>query len=315
MSSIETNPDLRSQVSELRFDKEALERKLRKFATHCQRLEDDKAGMTDALKSCNIDIEVYDSDISQAIIHLCDRLTSIEQGCLKQALPRGSISDSLSKENETLRQKIEILTKELEMCSQESKQKLQTIQHQSHENYFADYQQKINFLEQENLELIEDLKKAKGELHKTRNQLESQLPNVFENPTIDFAAIGNHATSSSSRAATQDFDVDPSSTMELTMMARKIAAKQQVTSRRETHKFQNGKDDSKKRSILSNSTNQSETRLSMIESSAVKRQCMVEVNQTIRERRSNKTTLTATPGLGETSSAASPESTGECTQS
>ena len=68
------------------------------------------AGMADALRSCNIDIGVHKNDISKAIIHLCDRLTSIEQAHKNHASNAGRNCRSLEKQNQSMQQKIDKMT-------------------------------------------------------------------------------------------------------------------------------------------------------------------------------------------------------------
>ncbi|KAG7347885.1 kinesin motor domain containing protein [Nitzschia inconspicua] len=309
-----TDSELRAEVSELRFDKEALERKLRKFASHCQRLEDDKAGMADALRSCSIDIEAYDNDISEAIIHLCDRFTSMEQRHSSQPQGVEASIEMLQQENDTLRQKIDTLTEKLNQSTRyETKEFRRDIKTKSTGIDTEEFQQKLAFLENENLQLIRDLKLAREALHKTRRELENVRVQVKESQTIDFVGLGIDAASTSSVPGLgQD-------TAELTRMARTFSASPLPKPMRDTRNSKMEDEMTRKRPILSDSTNHAGSRESIAEISDSKRQRVCEVTKSIRERRkkaaSTASTLSSAPGLGESSSLGNSESTGECTQS
>ena len=65
-----------SEITKLRFDNEALEGKMRKFALHCQQLEDEKENIVQALG-----LNRTGDDISKAIFNLCDKVSSLESEC------------------------------------------------------------------------------------------------------------------------------------------------------------------------------------------------------------------------------------------
>jgi hypothetical protein len=311
--SMGADSELRTEISELRFDKEALERKLRKFATHCQRLEDDKAGMADALRSCNIDIESYDNDIGEAIIHLCDRLTSLEESRPSQNRSGRSSPDSLLQENENLRNKIDSLTVKLSYALKETNDFKKATKNRLDSHLSEEFQRKLGFLEQENLQLIQDLKAAKIALSNTKNELETLRLHVKENQTIDFAGMGIEEVSNAGMGE---------DTMELTKMARKFSRNAAPNTTGETRDTQNVENRISKRPILSDATNQSlGDGNTMAEFSASKRQRVEDVSKTIRQRRlasdatKSKAKSVAAPGLGESSSVENSESTGECQQS
>ncbi|KAG7368549.1 kinesin motor domain containing protein [Nitzschia inconspicua] len=309
-----TDSELRAEVSELRFDKEALERKLRKFASHCQRLEDDKAGMADALRSCSIDIEAYDNDISEAIIHLCDRFTSMEQRHSSQPQGAEASIKMLQQENDTLRQKIDTLTEKLNQSTRyETKEFRRDIKTKSTGIDTEEFQRKLAFLENENLQLIRDLKLAREALHKTRRELENVRVQVKESQTIDFVGLGIDAASTSS------VTVLGQDTAELTRMARTFSASPLPQPMRDTRNSEMEDEMTRKRPILSDSTNQEGSMESIAETFDSKRQRVCEATKSIRERRtkaaSTASKLSSAPGLGESSSLGNSESTGECTQS
>ena len=89
----EENEDLRSKLgpqasgvledtalTKLRFDKQALENKLRKYIAYCQNLEDKRVGILQVLRSTTLE-DVDDNDIEKAVVVLCDKLASLEEEC------------------------------------------------------------------------------------------------------------------------------------------------------------------------------------------------------------------------------------------
>jgi predicted nucleic acid-binding Zn-ribbon protein len=316
---VDSETELKTEISELRFDKEALESKLRKFATHCQRLEDDKAGMADALKSCNVDIEAYGSDISEAIIHLCDRLTSVEEAHSKSKFGRNlELQNSLTTENDQLRRRLE------EVSSSESRlmEKLKTVMRESEElknslelqnpdtaSASKDMGNKLRYLEQENLQLMVDIRATKKQLQNAREELESIRMNALDhNPTSGFGDVDFQTFPRRSRGTTSldEGIAETSDTIELTNLARGYAIQKIAPSKRSP--------EGHKRKILSDNTNraaQSDSTNARIEKQPRHRDVPAVPALKNERKRAKKN---ATPGLGESSSLES-DSTGECKQS
>lgn len=183
---------LRTEASELRFDKEALESKLRKFAAHCQRLEDDKAGAIDALRSCDIDVE-QEGDINDAIISLCDKLAS------KSGREFNAEIDRLQQDNKTLQARIERLTKADEVVAKKADgyqreikdlKRTMTDKNDDVSGARSEMSRKLRFLEQENLQLMLDVKSTKKQLQTAREELEMLRMNVADSTTMDFNSVG-----------------------------------------------------------------------------------------------------------------------------
>lgn len=183
------------ELSELRFDKEALESKLRKFAAHCQRLEDDKAGMIDALRSCKIEI-TEESDINDSIIALCDKLTSLEES--KSRNSGTDDSERLETLNKTLLSRIEkageneqqliIKIKGYEAKIDSLERAMQDT-NESANGTKSEMSRKLQFLEQENLQLMVDNKSTKKQLQLAREEVEMMRMNAVDNPTMDFSTV------------------------------------------------------------------------------------------------------------------------------
>jgi hypothetical protein len=317
VKSMGSETDQRTEISELRFDKEALESKLRKFAAHCQRLEDDKAGMADALRSCNVDIEAYGSDISEAIIHLCDRLTSVEEAHSKSKLNEGGArEDLLENEKRDLRQKLEQvvqsekrLAEQLKISTREAEEMKKCIETQKlgATTVSTEMRNKLRYLEQENLQLMFDMKATKKQLHAAREELEFIRMNGFDqNPTTNFGNIELQAgyARAGGVSSVPEGDTEPSDTIELTDLAKAYAESKAPALKTSS--------ESKKRTILSDNTNKrAGTKSTILQTDKRQRHAAPESTLKVARKRSKVAT---TPGLGESSSLDS-DSTGDCKQS
>jgi hypothetical protein len=311
---------LSSEIDELRFHKEALENKLRKFAAHCQRLEDDKASMADALRSCNIDMEAHGNDISEAVFHVCDRLTSIEN------IETNGLS--LEKKMQSMLQTIDTMTQTERKLSErlnqyrheetEMKKQLESAKNEATSNDSEEKSEKLRFLENENLQLMRDLKSIKRQLQVAREELENLRLTISSKGSSDTfeltsemvkASSDNRENKTSTRSErcrssrntnqTTASSKESSDTLELTNLA-KACSEQKTTTVTEIRRSSRS---AKKMHILSDSTNSSRNE-GREENPTNKRQ---KVNEPQMNRRSS-------PGLGESSSHES-EHTGDCAQS
>lgn len=271
--------------------------------------------MADALRTCNIDIEAYGNDISEAVIHLCDKLTSAEEVRSKSKL--AGVDKELENDNRNLRQKLEQvsqsekrLMERLKNSSREAEELKKSIEMHKGEASGAstDVGHKLRYLEQENLQLMVDIKATKKQLQAARGELESlRMGAIDENPTTDFgnAYIRSGSTPARGIASTKECETETSDTIELTEMAKTFAGTKTLSAK-DSRAYQN-------RKILSDNTNQP----AGIESSAIrtdKRRRLVDspMSTSKNERKRGKTAVI--PGLGESSSLDS-DNTGECKQS
>jgi len=316
ISSVGPEANMNSEISELRFDKEALERKLRKFATHCQRLEDDKAGIADALGSCNIDIEAHGSDISEAIIHLCDKFTSIEE-----ALENQQSNPSFEKEKQSMQRKIQNLSHSenelIEKLNQYQREKSDLkIQLENAKNGISnggseEHRKKLRFLEHENLQLMQDVKSIKRQLQTAREEVETLRMNVDQSPTSDFGGFDIRTTTKDTASSKENSD-----TMELTNLA-------EACSKHETDDvLRRSTRPTKKRTVLADNTNgtRNEDRRKRSINKRQKVNALFETKHAMNptgpdtENTKHAINRSGAPRLGETSSLDS-ENTGECKQS
>lgn len=226
-------------MASMKFAKEALETKLRKYAAHCQYLENEKASIMDALASvdgCN----VHDGDISSAIVALCDKHSSLEEECEalmnaeKRASSHLSELDHLRETNSQLQstasdaeRKIAKLTQaeaELTRKLNDAKDKVASLRSErdslkAERGSVADLEseksRRVRYLEQENLQLMLDLKNAKKQLKSTRAQLDAMRMKV-DDDTEDLGIFAAQALGQSRAARNKEAveSIDCSSDLE-----------------------------------------------------------------------------------------------------
>ena len=212
----DTEKELKSLRSESQKDfvenksNAVLGTKLRKYAEHCQRLEAEKATIIDVIKSSSVAclqemIEHPDEDISSSILSVCERLQSVERECRDLSKYKEK-AISCTKELELLRCDNEKLEKNMTNM-EENVEKLRTSETSlisklnSAEKHLNDLRKQRNdlqkmvknakgnaadlqtekgrqvrYLEQENLQLMQELKTAKRDLQKIKAKLK-----LFEN--------------------------------------------------------------------------------------------------------------------------------------
>lgn len=304
---------LQSEMNELRFDKEALGSKLRKYAAHCQRLEEDKSGIIDALRSCNRDHGDV-GDINQAIVSLCDKLASLEQECetLTQA---GRASDhesdiqSLRNENSVLAQKVTEYKVQLGTFKKEGAKLHQEFEnaHSDAKDTDSEKESKLRFLQQENLQLMLDLKSTKKQLQTAREDLDLLRMNGGGEPTLDFGAVGLISSSNRSR---MDKDERASANSKSSSSATDSVSQKPL---KHTHNSSTALSSNRKRLNLPSETlEDKENVISRVHrdtsSASAKKQRVLGPGP---EKKKNR----AVPGLGEANQESDETSPAECTQS
>jgi len=186
----------------LKFEKEALETKLKKYIKYCKRLESDKTQIIDALRSHKRD--VIDNDFSGAVVSLCDQLTSLEEECDALSSVEGKASSYLV-EIENFREEIKALqgiVNQLKSANADATEKLKKMEtknmqlreeRNSLRNRGSAETEKpgqVKYLEQENLQLILDLKTTKKQLQSTQAKLEAfQMKALDSDDTDDFSVF------------------------------------------------------------------------------------------------------------------------------
>ncbi|KAL7559179.1 hypothetical protein ACA910_013188 [Epithemia clementina (nom. ined.)] len=221
-SATRTEED-QTEIASVRFAKEALEKKVRKYAAHCQRLEDEKSDIRRALMSSKVDT-VDEHDIAGSVVALSDRITSLEQQ-LSQGLCERPEAEELRRKNDQLRNEMDELKQRAEKAfhsEAETRRSLYSIQKEKQkltdyidsvrneaEDRIKENVGKIQYLEQENLKLMTDLKDLKRNIQNLRaenNSLRSQQN--IDDKTNSTLASSEHSFKSLNRSqkATTDYD-------------------------------------------------------------------------------------------------------------
>lgn len=192
------------EVTKLRFDKEALESKLRKVASQCQLLEDEKLRIILTFKSAKLELE--DDNIEKAVVALCDKVASLEQECDSLASYKNKVFSNQVELTTLQQHKTELMSKITDL--QRKIDNLQWIE-SGHKNLISSLTEgstklqrdvdskrqevesvrnQLKYLEQENLQLMIDYKAAKQKIHGLKaelNQLRSQVSIVALATTRD----------------------------------------------------------------------------------------------------------------------------------
>ena len=212
-----------SEVQKLRETKEALSNKLLKYATHCQRLEVEKSGIIETVKSCNFSdssIAGIEEDLGGAVISLVDRLGSLEEECdsLTSEAKRSSSylmeldryksdNSSLEKNMTDAQDRLKKLTNlEGELCSklneaqdeilslrkeQATLQKMAESSRQGAADLDTERSRQLRYLEQENLQLMNELREVRTKLMSLESELITLRSDQTENLTEDLGTILN----------------------------------------------------------------------------------------------------------------------------
>jgi centromeric protein E len=184
-----------AEITKLKFDKDAIESKLRKYATHCQRLEEERDSVREVLRSKKINSADTTSSIADVVVTLVDHLTSLEEKCDSLSRSETQIAsvleeiESLRKQNRTLQSQAAEARRnsnqtshtesELNESIRHLRQQVEKTQNELREAQLltSDIEQKnkraIQRLEHENLQIMRDLKAKKDELAKCKAELNS----------------------------------------------------------------------------------------------------------------------------------------------
>ena len=211
-SGINRSKQTGEDITALRFEKEALETKLRKYLAYCKALEGDKSQIIDALRANKR--QVVDDDFVGAVVTLCDQLTSLEEECDALSSAEERVSSYLA-ETERLREQVSTLqmtlvesqNKLLDLARSESE--LSTQLKKAEKKYLSlrdereksrnrvganndaevvpEKSRQVKYLEQENLQLMFDLKAVKKQLHAARSELDALRMRGLDDNSEDFS--------------------------------------------------------------------------------------------------------------------------------
>lgn len=193
-----------------------LETKLRKYAVHCQRLETEKTAIIDALKSCSFESEVDpESDVAGTVVSLCERLQSAEEesnalaNSEEKAVSYMMELDRLRNDNNNLQNNLITLEEKfaalrdseagLTSKLRKTEKQLKALDKQRDDlqkmvknakGNAADLQaekgRQVRYLEQENLQLMQELKLAKRDVQKVKSELDALKNDGTFDTMVDF---------------------------------------------------------------------------------------------------------------------------------
>jgi chromosome segregation ATPase len=152
----------------LRFEKEALDKKLRKYAAHCQSLGDERVRILHVLQTAKCVAEIDENDIEKAIVLICDKLSLLEQAESRATQEAGKLRLQIATMTQKLRESSE-LNQKTRQSEDDHRAQLSLLNNklQEHQNSVAHTRQ----LEAENVELHDDLKAAKQQSYSLKAEI------------------------------------------------------------------------------------------------------------------------------------------------
>ena len=170
-----------TELTRLRFHVEAIEKKLRKYASHCQHLEEERARLTHVLRGAKLSDDDPE-DLPRSIVNLCDKVASLEEHCKMNESNNHEtkVIDQLKAQNNSLESRLkETLTEvssiraveqrlkvEISVLQQEQETLRKSLSESRHssDSLLSDSARKLRYLEKENLQLMSDLKVMRKDL-------------------------------------------------------------------------------------------------------------------------------------------------------
>mmetsp|Transcript_51723 Transcript_51723/g.77358 ORF Transcript_51723/g.77358 Transcript_51723/m.77358 type:complete len:321 (+) Transcript_51723:72-1034(+) len=213
------------EISSLKGAKLALETKLRKYATHCQRLEGEKAAIRDAIKSStSLDESMINAkdDLASFVCALCEKVATLEDenDALASSEEKASgylmeldrMRDKISKmekgmsklqdqQGKLVQSEAELLSKlssaegEIAVLRKERTefQNIAETARGSAADLESEKSRQVQYLEQENLQLMIELKSAKKEANDAKVELSALQAGMQDDMTDDLGRISSPA--------------------------------------------------------------------------------------------------------------------------
>ena len=225
--------DQSREIAKLQDDLRQCEDKLRKYVKHSERLENDRKGVIEAISSCDVGDIVGDS-VVEMVASLCDKLVSIEEECDALSSSEGKASEYLM-ELDDLRKKYTLLEQEVQGYEEndtkltaalaEAKANLKKAQEkisllmkdkeslkamaESAKGNVSELQserrRQMQYLENENLQLGDELKRTKKELSSAKSELDVIRKGSFNNEqTEELQGLGHLLGSASTKRAPKE---------------------------------------------------------------------------------------------------------------
>ena len=228
-------------------DLKQCENKLRKYVNHCQTLESDRKGIMEAISSCDVGDVVGDS-IAEIVASLCDRLVSVEEECDALASSEGKAAEYLA-ELDSLREKYSEVEHQVQSYEKKDsnmaialaeckanlkkaqekiaalvkdKESLEAIAKSAKGNISelqSERRRQMQYLENENLQLGEELNKTKKQLTEAKGELDAVQKDAFSGEqTEELQGLSNLLASTSTKRTT----VESSSKAQLPSGSKRI---------------------------------------------------------------------------------------------
>lgn len=174
-----------SDITKLRFDKEAIETKFRKVASRCQELEEEKEVCLNVLRRHLPGVD--DVNLVSSVATVCDRLTSDVKH------RASSHFDEFGKEKSQLETTVEAQKAELHSLSATvaslQNELVQRKKASASDHDTLELQQKVHFLEQENLNLMNEKKALKTKYHQAWKELNRLRMGGADDTTMDLQML------------------------------------------------------------------------------------------------------------------------------
>ena len=198
------------ELAELRFHAEAIENKFRKCKAQCQKMEDERNVVIDVLRVAKID-GTAEHDLKKSIVNLCDKISSLEEERKDSVsdLPSSASSlhteqvEDLQRTNGKLeldimkaRQEISILVSAAGERDEEItslRRDLQTLRVEAEKSLdttsTTDLEAEIRCLKQENLRLMQEMRKVKKQLQNARAEKHKIKLDEADDPTGELSDL------------------------------------------------------------------------------------------------------------------------------
>jgi len=209
-----------AELAELRFHKDAVDKQMRKISYQCQRLEDERAQIISVLKASKMDA-IDMNDISTCIVRLCDKVASFEESNHASSSQNLQI-DKLKKQNKSLEQQVSelrsangqviraesALREELASLRQEET-RLKQLLDDARRSAELDSNNKVRYLEKENLKLMTDLKNKSKQLQTASARIKVLEMREIDNDTAKANAMVTSSSSDSRREVEKSTPLTP----------------------------------------------------------------------------------------------------------
>lgn len=212
-------------IEMLQDDLRQCENKLRKYVQHSERLEKDRKGVIEAISSCDVADIVGDS-VVEMVVSLCEKLSSLEEECAALSRSEGKAAEYLA-ELDALREKCSALERQLKSYEDDdtklapslaeckanlkkAQEKIATLKMDNESlksmaesakmnisELQSERRRQMQYLESENLQLGDDLKRARRELAQAKASVDEK--DAFTNePTEELRGLSNLFVASTS---------------------------------------------------------------------------------------------------------------------